>query len=74
MTRTSLEVGFGRLELAEIRSWILPTNLPSTMVTEKMGLRCERDFDFAGLSHQFCRLVIGEWKRYRGNREWFPPY
>jgi [ribosomal protein S5]-alanine N-acetyltransferase len=63
MAQASLEVGFGHLELAEIASWTLPTNLASQRVMEKLGFRYERDFEFAGLGHRFYRLVAGEWER-----------
>jgi RimJ/RimL family protein N-acetyltransferase len=60
----SLEIGFGHLGLAEIWSWALPDNLASQRVMEKLGFRYERDFDFAGLPHQYYRLVAGEFKGY----------
>ena len=66
MAEASLEVGFGRLGFPEIASWTLPGNLASQRVTEKLGFRYERDFEFAGLLHWFYRLVKGEWKGYHG--------
>jgi hypothetical protein len=29
---------------------------------EKLGLRYERDFEFAGLVHRFFRLVAADWR------------
>jgi RimJ/RimL family protein N-acetyltransferase len=75
----SLEVGFARLGFPEIASWTLPSNLSSQRVMEKLGLRYEREFEFAGLGHRFYRVVKGERKGYdgpdRGNvseKEWEP--
>jgi len=64
MAKASLEVGFGHLGLAEIWSWALPDNRASQRVTEKLGFRYERDFDFAGLVHRFYRLVARDWEGY----------
>ncbi len=64
--QASLEVGFKRLGLAEIASWTLPTNLASQRVMDKLGLRYEREFEFAGLRHRFYRLVAGDWRGYHG--------
>jgi len=50
MIQTSLEVGFGWLGFSEIASWMLPINLASQRVMQKLGFRCEQDFEFAGLS------------------------
>ena len=66
MARLSLDVGFGRLGLAEIASWTLPTNLASQRVMEKLGFRYERDFEFAGLLHRFYRLAAEEWRGIMG--------
>jgi hypothetical protein len=33
---------------------------------EKLGFRCERDFDFAGLVHRLYWLVKGKWGLGRG--------
>jgi RimJ/RimL family protein N-acetyltransferase len=44
--RASLDVGFGRLGLAEVVSFTSLTNLPSRAVMERIGMRnTERDFD-----------------------------
>jgi ribosomal-protein-alanine N-acetyltransferase len=61
MGRASLEVGFRRLGFAEIASWALPVNAASQRVTEKLGFRYERDFQFAGLPHRFCRMPAEAW-------------
>jgi len=61
MARASLEVGFERLRFEEIASWTLAINLASQRVMEKLGLRCEREFEFAGLNHRFYRISAGEW-------------
>jgi [ribosomal protein S5]-alanine N-acetyltransferase len=66
MAQGSLEFGFGHLGLAEIASWTLPTNRASQRVTEKLGFRYERDFDFAGLGHRFYRMAKGDWEEYHG--------
>jgi [ribosomal protein S5]-alanine N-acetyltransferase len=64
MAQASLEVGFERLNFPEIDSWTLPINVASQRVMEKLGFRYERDFDFAGLPHQFYRLTREEWEGY----------
>jgi [ribosomal protein S5]-alanine N-acetyltransferase len=64
MARGSLDVGYGCLGFSEIGSWTLPTNVASQRVMETLGLRYERDFEFAGLLHRFYRLVKGGWKGY----------
>ena len=66
MAQASLEVGFGHLGFPEIGSWTLPTNLASQRVMEKLGFRYERDFDFAGLTHRFYRLVAEDWQGHHG--------
>jgi RimJ/RimL family protein N-acetyltransferase len=63
MAEASLHVGFEQLGLGEIASWTLPNNLASQRVMEKVGFRYERDFEFAGLGHQFYRLVTTDWLR-----------
>lgn len=52
------------------RSRTLPINLASLRVMEKLGFRCERDFQFAGLGHRLCRLVAGDWRGYHGGVRW----
>ncbi|MGA2069026.1 MAG: GNAT family N-acetyltransferase [Thermoguttaceae bacterium] len=66
MGAASLEAGFGRLGFPEIASWALPGNLASQRVMGKLGLRYERDFEFAGLLHRFYRLVTADWRGYHG--------
>jgi RimJ/RimL family protein N-acetyltransferase len=63
MGEASLEAGFARMGFPEICSWTLPINLASRRVMEKLGLRYERDFEFAGLLHRFYRLAAAEWQR-----------
>ena len=53
MTQASLEVSFGQLGFSEIDSWTLPINLASQRVMQKLGFRCEQDFELAGLDLGF---------------------
>jgi ribosomal-protein-alanine N-acetyltransferase len=61
MAEASLKIGFKEIGLPEITSWTLPINLASQRVMEKLGFRYERDFQFAGLPHKFCRLSATDW-------------
>jgi RimJ/RimL family protein N-acetyltransferase len=69
MAQFSLEFGFRHSGLTKIWSWALPDNRVSQRVMEKVGFRYERDFEFAGLVHRFCRLVKGEWEGYHGGEK-----
>jgi RimJ/RimL family protein N-acetyltransferase len=66
MAQASLDVGYGHLGIPEIGSWTPPANLASQRAMEKLGFRCERDFEFAGLLHRFYRLAKEEWRGYHG--------
>ena len=61
MAEWSLKIGFEQLKFQEIASWTLPLNRASQRVMEKLGLRYERDFEFAGLPHLFYRLSVDDW-------------
>ena len=61
MAEASLRVGFDALGLADVSSWTLPINLASQRVMQKLGLRYERDFQFAGLPHRYYRLSVDQW-------------
>jgi RimJ/RimL family protein N-acetyltransferase len=60
-------MSIGHLGFPEIGSWALTVNLASQRVMEKVGVRRERDFEFAALEHRFYRLVAGEWRGYHGS-------
>ena len=65
MAEVSLKVGFEQLGFPEIASWTLPTNTASQRVMEKLGFWYERDFEFAGIQHQFYRHAKAEWEASR---------
>jgi RimJ/RimL family protein N-acetyltransferase len=52
----SLAVGFGRLDVSEVESWVLASNAASRQVLEKLGFRPGRDHVFGGLSFLGFRL------------------
>lgn len=64
MAEASLRFGFEQLGLTEIGSWTLPINLASQCVMAKVGFRYEKYIEFAGLAHQFYRVVKDEWEAY----------
>lgn len=63
MAEAGLQSGFEQFGFPEIASWTLPTNTASQRIMEKLGFRCERDFEFAGLRHRFYRLAKAEWTK-----------
>jgi RimJ/RimL family protein N-acetyltransferase len=47
---------FANLDVDHVISLILPENVPSARVAEKLGMRVERDADFKGYRHNVWRL------------------
>ncbi len=56
MAAAAVKIGFEHLGLTEIDSWTLPINKASQRVMEKLGMRFDREFTFAGLPHLLYRL------------------
>src|SRR5262249_50774950 len=54
LARESVRVGFMELQLPELVSFTLTTNLASRRVMEKAGFRYERDVVYADLPHVLC--------------------
>lgn len=55
LARESIAVAFANLQLPDVVSFTLPTNLASRRVMEKSGLVYERDFTWAGRPHVLYR-------------------
>ncbi len=51
LARTSIELGFGTLELGRLVAFTLPHNIASRRVMEKAGLAYEREIVHAGMPH-----------------------
>lgn len=51
LAQTSIELGFGSLELAELVAYTLPDNVASRRVMEKTGFAYQRDIVHADLPH-----------------------
>ena len=66
ITEASLDVGFEHLRFPEIGSWRCRSILLRNGSWEKVGLRYERDFEFAGLLHRFWWLAAKDWRAYHG--------
>jgi RimJ/RimL family protein N-acetyltransferase len=62
MAQAVLALGFGRLGLADVVAYTLPTNRASRRVMEKAGFSYERDIVHAGLPHVLYRLTAAEWE------------
>ena len=56
IARASIDVAFNDLEMADVVSFTMPTNLASRRVMEKAGLVFERDIIWADLPHVLYRL------------------
>jgi RimJ/RimL family protein N-acetyltransferase len=62
LARESLRIGYTILNLPEIVSFTLPTNLASRRVMEKIGLHYEKDTIYADLPHVLYRQTAEQWK------------
>lgn len=58
--RTALHIGFAELDLKEIVSFTVPTNVPSRRVMERLGMTLEREFEHPSLAegHPLRRHVL----------------
>jgi ribosomal-protein-alanine N-acetyltransferase len=61
LARECVRLTFEVLDLPEVISFTLPTNLASRRVMEKAGLRYDHDGTFVDLPHVFYRLTRAEW-------------
>ena len=59
IAQASVQIGFAKLELPELVSFTLPTNIASRRVMEKVGFVFERDIVFKELPHVLYRLKCG---------------
>lgn len=63
----SVRIGFTELQLSDVVSFTLTTNLASKRVMEKAGLRYERDIVYAGLPHVLYRQTTSQWQTAGGH-------
>ncbi len=62
MSDVSLQIGFDFIGAKDISTWTLPINERSRRVLKKVGFKYERDFVFAGLSHQYYRVTENQFQ------------
>jgi [ribosomal protein S5]-alanine N-acetyltransferase len=60
MAQASVQIGFTELELPELVSFTMPTNIASRRVMEKTGFVFVRDIVFKDLPHVLYRLKRGQ--------------